>query len=346
MPVQSAAARKLAGLIERFTPQIRTAFLTAIQDVDDRAIISAIVKAIEDGNIIQAMRAIGMDETALRPLAAMIEAAYETGGVTMASTFPAISPPGFGKTVFRFDVRNSRAEAWVRDHSSDLITRITAEQQGIIRDTLDTGMRAGTNPRTVALDLVGRVDRVTGRRVGGVIGLSAPQAQYVAAAKVELADPATASNWLTRTRRDQRFDSVVQSSIDSGTPLDSATITRLTGKYSDSLLQLRGETIGRTEALTSLNEANNEAYQQLVDTGAVKQSAIKRIWDSSGPDGRTRSDHLEMDGQSVGMDEPFIAPDGSRLMFPGDTSLGASPGETINCRCRVKMDIDFLAGVE
>jgi hypothetical protein len=337
--------KQLLGLIDQFAPQIRAAFLASIQDVKDRAIISAIIDAIGNGNVIQAFRAIGIDEAALRPIAQMVEQAYETGGVMVARKFPPLKIPGVGKTVFRFDTRNSRAEAWLRDYSSQLVRRITAEQTDLIRDVLQRDMLLGKNPRAIALDLVGRVDPLTGRRVGGLIGLAPNQEKYVMNARAELATPETAGNWFTRELRDKRYDSIVQTSIDSGTALDGATITRLTDKYSDSLLQMRGETIGRTEALTSLNKSANEAYQQAVDTGAVKQSAIKRIWDSAG-DNRVREDHREMEGQTVGMDEPFTAPDGSQMMFPGDTSLGADPSQTINCRCRVRMDVDFLAGVE
>lgn len=39
---------------------------------------------------------------------------------------------------------------------------------------------------------------------------------------------------------------------------------------------------------------------------------------------RTRFDHITMDGIEVnGMDTPVVLPDGSRMAYPGDTSLGA-----------------------
>lgn len=44
-------------------------------------------------------------------------------------------------------------------------------------------------------------------------------------------------------------------------------------------------------------------------------------------------DHLHMNGVEVPQDEPFVMPNGDKLMFPGDISLGASPENTINCRC-------------
>jgi len=52
-------------------------------------------------------------------------------------------------------------------------------------------------------------------------------------------------------------------------------------------------------------------------------------------DGKTRTgefNHVDADGQKVKMNEPFIV-SGQRLGRPGDRSLGASIGNTINCRC-------------
>jgi hypothetical protein len=51
--------------------------------------------------------------------------------------------------------------------------------------------------------------------------------------------------------------------------------------------------------------------------------------------GSSRFDHRRMDGVTVPIDEPFVTPAGSRLMYPGDRSLGAPAGEVVNCRCTV-----------
>ena len=62
-------------------------------------------------------------------------------------------------------------------------------------------------------------------------------------------------------------------------------------------------------------------------------SAVK-IWRSQG-DSRVRTgvfNHLSADGQRVPVSEPFTV-SGESLMWPGDTSYGASVGNVINCRC-------------
>lgn len=345
-PIRQSLAKKLEALGAQFGPEIAAAFRQAISEITNTIILADLVAAIEAGDVVRAVKTIGLSLAALRPIIAAIERSFETGGATVAATFPRLRDPiTGGRAIFRFDLRNSRAEAWLRDHSSALVTRVSEETRINIQTILNEGMQAGENPRNVALNIAGRMDATTGRRTGGIIGLNGPQERAVANARIELTDPATISNYFTRERRDKRFDGVVAKAINAGETLPPETVNRLVNRYSDRLLLLRGETIGRTEALASLNRSQHEAFQQAVDTGSVKQSAVKRIWDSTGNDGRTRDSHLDMEGQTVGMDEPFTTPSGAQLMFPGDSSLGAGPEETINCRCKVKFQVDFLADV-
>ncbi|RUW55608.1 head morphogenesis protein [Mesorhizobium sp. M1A.F.Ca.ET.072.01.1.1] len=329
----------LDALIDLFVPDIRSAFLGAMQDVVDNAIINAMVKAIGEGDLEAAFRALGFSDAAMRPITAAIERAYEQGGVMTGKTFPKFLNTPSGKVVFRFDVRNSRAEAWLRDHSSSLITRLTEDARAGVRNLLTEGMQAGRNPRSVALDIVGRIDPQTGRRVGGIIGLTQQQERWSSNVRRELQD--LSDNYFTRALRDKRFDRIVAKAIREGTPLDNATVEKLVGRYRDNALRYRGETIARTEAVQSLNRSEYEAHRQAIDLGAMKESAVKRIWDSVG-DNRVRWSHRKMEGQAVGMDEPFVSPSGAKLLFPGDTSLGAGGDETIMCRCRVRLKVSWL----
>lgn len=326
-------------LIEQFIPVIRNAFAAAIRDVTNRAILVDVIRAIEGGDVEAAFRALGFSEAAMRPLTAAIEAAFEQGGITVAGTFPRRLNTPTGRTVFRFDVRNSRAERWLREESSRLVTRVTEDTRTNVRNIVTEGMQDGRNPRNVALDIVGRMNTTTGRREGGAVGLTPQFERAVVRARIELRqlDP----NYFNRERRDKRFDSIVHKAIKYGTPLPEDVIVKLTGRYSDKLLQLRGENIARTEAIAALNRSEYEAVKQAVDQGSINQAATVRIWDSAG-DSRVRHMHKLLDGQKVGLDEPFIAADGSKMMYPGDTSLGAPGSETINCRCRVRLKVDWL----
>lgn len=332
--------QKIDALVMQFTPEIRDAFLAAIADIVDNTILQAVIDAIERGDAVAAFEALGFSDAAMRPLTAALERAFEQGGVMVTSTFPRV-----GRAVFRFDVRNSRAEAWLRDHSSQLITRISEDARVNVMTTLETGMREGRNPRNVALDIIGRIDPGTKKRVGGVVGLSQHQETWVRSARAKLSAPVPDAAYFNMELRDKRFDRTVQAAIDAGKPLSQETVDKLLTRYKDNALRYRGESIARTEAIASLNQSEWEATKQTVDSGKVDASAVMREWDSAG-DNRVRPSHRALNGMRVGLDEPFISPlSKARLMFPGDTKLGAPAKEVVACRCRVRTVVDWLHGV-
>lgn len=172
------------------------------------------------------------------------------------------------------------------------------------------------------------------------MGLTSQQAGYVRSMRAEL--EALDPNYFTRQRRDARLDGLVRKAIKSGKPLAQADIDRITGRYSDRLLNLRGEMIARTEGLNGYRAGNMEALRQLVDTGKVREDQIIRVWDAT-LDGRTRPQHAAMEDVTVrGISVPFTMPDGSRLMYPGDISLGAPGSQTVACRCFHRIKIRYL----
>lgn len=214
-----------------------------------------------------------------------------------------------------------------------------------MRLVLDAGMTEGRNPRATALDIVGRLNRATGMREGGILGLNAAQTDAVIRARAELlsGDPAMLRNYLARARRDKRFDRLVMKAIREGRPMGRADVDAITGRYKDRLLQLRGETIARTETLASLNAGKEEGIRQLIDSGKVQRSAVKKVWRATGDD-RTRDSHAALNGAEAGIDEAFVSPlTGARMMFPMDASQGAPASEIIGCRCTYELKIDYLA---
>ena len=216
----------------------------------------------------------------------------------------------------------------------------------MIAQTVRGGLEAGAGPLRTALDIGGRM--VNGKRQGGLVGLHSTQAEYVQNMRGELTDPDRMANYFTRTRRDKRFDGIVRRAIADGKPVGQADIDRMAARYSDRLLALRGETIARTETLKALNAGRQEALDQLIENpnNDVRAEDVVRAWDSTGEDGRTRQSHLDADKQDpVPQGVPFIV-GGYSMMYPGDSSMGAPPSETINCRCYVDVRIDFFARLE
>jgi hypothetical protein len=335
---------RIEQLIADFEPKLRDAFLAAINDLRANADLRGVIRALEAGNGTGAIDALNLDPAALAPLDRARTEAFQTAGDETAAGLPVIRAQLGARVVIRFDGRNLRAEQWLRVQSSEHVTRILDDQREAIRNALRAGMEAGQNPNTVALDIVGRMNNATGKREGGIIGLTSQQEQFARNARAELlsGDPDELRAYLTRTRRDKRFDALVLKAIADEKPVPAADAARMIQRYKDRLLQLRGENIGRTEALASLHAGQFEALQQVADNGKVDRSAVKRRWSSTG-DRKVRDTHVAMDGQVVQVDAPFISPSGARLMFPGDPN--GPPEEVINCRCLTEPVIDFLKGI-
>lgn len=102
-------------------------------------------------------------------------------------------------------------------------------------------------------------------------------------------------------------------------------------------------------AVTDINGSGMLVYDRMLNTARTEANAIgnlavlhaahsagktRKRWKTFG-DSRVRSTHREAAGQTVPINEPFIV-GGSQLMFPCDTSLGASAAEVVNCRCTVQ----------
>jgi len=335
---------RIDELAKTLEPKVLRAFFDAINEITSQAELGRIADRLERGDVQGVFEALHLDPAAYRGLERVLEDTYAAGGLATVGGFPLLKSGSGGRVVVRFDVRNLRAESWLRNHSSTLITRIMEDQRAAIRAALASALGAGTNPRTAALDLVGRVNRITGRREGGLLGLTSSQERYVQTAREQLlsGDPVRLRDYLTRVRRDKRFDRTVLKAIAEGKPLPADTVSKMIGRYADSLLQLRGETIARTETLASLHAAQDEAFRQAVDTGAIAASDVRRAWHSAG-DKRVRDTHAELNGESVGLNEPFVTSTGVQLMYPCDPA--APIEETANCRCYVENRIDFLANI-
>ncbi len=327
-------------MIDAWSPRLRKAFLDSIYQIRNSAQLDQIARMLENGDVDGALQAVGLNPVQFRPLDKTIIDAFESGGINAAKAVPAVVASNGFKVVFRFNIRNPKAEAWLSDYSSSLVKQIVDDQRVMIRQNLTRALAAGTNPRTAALDLVGRIG-ASGNREGGVIGLTSSQDQWVQNYADELSsDSPTAA--LSRNLRDARFDSTVQDAADSGEPLTADQIDTMTTAYKNRALMYRAQTIARTEMQTSLHEAQQQSMQQAVDSGVIQANTVTMIWRTA-EDDRVRDSHVFMDGQTVAMGQSFVSGDGNMLAYPGD--FDAPPEETINCRCWVEPSVDFLSGV-
>lgn len=334
--------RAFFELLNQLEPQVQDAFLAAFDDIRSAARMTALEAAIERRDFEGVLAALNLRDEFFAPLDRQIENAFYQGGVYQLAGLPKKPLSVGGPLIVRFSQRNPRAEAWIRQRSSSLITGITADQRTGIQQVLQTGLEAGRNPRGIALDLVGQVQRGSNRRTGGLVGLTSGQMGYVEAARAELRDSALMRAYFKRSLRDRRFDRTVAKALREGRPVSEADILKITGRYADRLLFYRGETIARTETIQALNAGRDEAIEQLIDSGEVSRQAVKHKW-SATLDTRTRDIHRSMHGQETIQGQPFTSPTGAQLLFPGDVSLGASGGDVVNCRCYAQVSVDWLS---
>lgn len=90
--------------------------------------------------------------------------------------------------------------------------------------------------------------------------------------------------------------------------------------------QDRAMLIAENEANTILN------YSQFID--AIEKGYTRKEWVAEN-DEKVRETHVRADNTIVGIEDAFLVGD-SMLLFPKDTSYGASAEEIVNCRCTIK----------
>lgn len=320
---------------------MRDAFNTSIRRVRSQVHFDQIVNQIKQGDIEGAVRAVGLNPTQFRGFDQTLSMAFEASGNAAATAVPIVYDAEGFRISFDFNMRNRNAEDWLAQRSSTLVTQIIDDQRQMLRETLSWQMSRGANPRTAALDIVGRIGS-SGSREGGFIGLTSSQAQWVRNYRDELEsnNPLQA---LERELRDRRFDAAVKRAASSGEAIDADLLDKMVQSYENRALMYRAEAIGRTEAMASLHEAQQQSMEQAVDDGIIKAQDITFIWRTA-EDSRVRDAHVVMDGQERGLGEMFEDGDGNQLEFPGDPNAPAET--TVNCRCWREPSVDFLAGIE
>lgn len=113
--------------------------------------------------------------------------------------------------------------------------------------------------------------------------------------------------------------------------LQGKSIDQMARSLMDNLEKM--ERVGAVRAArTAVTAAENAGRQAAAEALERKGVILNKRWIASG-DHRTRHAHAEADGQIVMNDMPFQV-GGEHLMFPGDTSMGASGWNIYNCRCR------------
>jgi hypothetical protein len=332
---------RIEALLKLWEPHIRREFLEAVKTLRDRIRLTELIPLLKAGDVEGAIRLVGLDPAAFRALDRAIEAAFEAGGIDATDGIKVVRGPLGLRINPLFDVRAPSVQTWLTQHTTDLIRQISEDQREVIRSVLAPlrsgldPMLTGETPQKLALDLVGTISRVTGRREGGVLGLTKEQTTWAANYADELAsgDPKA----LTRRLRDKRFDRTVAKAIRDGTAIPAEKRAAMVAAYRNRALRMRAETIALNEASTALHQSQVEAWDQAVSRGTVAETNVRRFWLIA--DDHARPTHkavAKMNPKGVRLHEPFQTPKGP-TMQPG---WSFDPG----CRCRVRVRV--AEGVE
>lgn len=244
------------------------------------------------------------------------------------------------RSVFIQGAQNELAGRWRFDSNAwAVINLLIGEYRSIqdasdmdLRKTIDIVLGNRNSIREKALDLLGTRGR-TGRRSGGMSGLPIQMSEWVETARWQLlsGDRAAMRAYLTRKLRDTAFDKF----IIPGKALTVEQANRVVRAYADRLLQSYAKQLAQTYAQQAYNAGRNHSIQQLIDNGTIDAGQVQKKWRTM-RDERVRHSHRLLNNVRIPFTQPFVADDGSMLMFPGDTSMGANDDQIYNCRCSLE----------
>lgn len=311
--------------IQGMEPAAQRAYLAQIVDTVSAATLAEIERAIDDGDESQVVALLPIGFFA--GLMELIRSAYLKGAKAEAK---GIKAPGLAKDL---DVHASGVSSFLSGQARSLLDQAAIDEARAVRAILQAGQASGQSSRKTALDLIGRISKQTGKRSGGVVGLSGNFAESVANARTQLlsGNATEMKKYLLRVRRDRRFDATVESAIRDGRALKVEDVNRIVGRYADRLLATQAEMIAQTYVAEAFNEGRDQAWRQIVERSKGRLTFTK-TWRTR-RDEKVRDSHAATDGQTVQADQPFITQRGAMLMFPCDSSLGAPLTERARCRC-------------
>ena len=297
--------------------QYRRVILEFLDNAKSEESVRAIMDLISQGRIEEAVAYTERytNNFGATTLAAMLLAANTETKIFLAQIPQAVSAG------IAFDPTDERAASVIRETSWKFAQDLNRSQRDTIRAVLAQSQ------------LKGLTTEETARAIRNSIGLT--PTQHRAIQNYERLLREGSMDALTRDLRDRRSDRSVRSTK----PLSEKQIASMVDRYRDRYLQHRATTIARTEGNRAANVARHEALKQMVEKAGIDPAKVRRTWVSH-KDHRTRTTHrphIGLDGQQVGLDEPFVSPSGAALMTPGDSSAPAK--ETINCRCTTTTQI-------
>lgn len=275
-------------LADRLEPKLRQAFLQAIQNIHDQVALDDLAIAYLSGHVTQMEVEAQLNQ--LSNLGEAVDPIIRQGFLLGSQqAMDAIAGADIGLSL---SLVNPAAVSYAQEQAAELVTLTNEAARDAIRQVVAAGLQRGDDPYTVA------------RLIRSIVGLNGPQGEAV-------------TNFYDRQSE----------LVDQGEITAEQALNR-TERYSAAKMRERADMIARTEAITSLNHGQQALWEQAKTHGHLNPDVTFRQWIISQDEITCEAICLPMDGVEVGLDEPFILPDGSETMVPG---ADAHP----NCRCTV-----------
>lgn len=130
------------------------------------------------------------------------------------------------------------------------------------------------------------------------------------------------SKLVTQTTED-RLAKLLKDAIFGGKS-DEEIVDAVEVFYDEQQVTTRADRLAETEVGAASGMGATHGAQ-------ATEKALMKVWISQRDD-KVRDHHKEADSKKVGLDDLFIV-NGQQMEFPGDDSHGATPDNTVNCRC-------------
>lgn len=199
-----------------------------------------------------------------------------------------------------FDGTNPEAMRWAQQHAAALVTNVTTETRLAVRAIIQQTFAEGLMPRAAA------------RLMRPLVGLTTRQAQAVFNLRTRLMSAKPGA--LIKAGR-------VSVRVPKGGASD-AFIQRVSSSYSDRLNRQRAATIARHETMEAGNEGQHQLWRQATERGDLPANILRRPLIAN--DERLCPICRAMEGQRVGINQPFTLPNGTQKM---------NPPFHVTCRC-------------
>lgn len=333
----------IKAILDSMTLEELRVFLESIQYLKDTVDYQLLLHHLQASDVESSVAAVVVGPLTYTLPKQVLERTYLMAGRQEARTVP---PPPDSSVSFRFDMENTRAESWIRNYGADFAVDMSNKQKSALRQHIVDAYSRGDGPSSIARSIVGELNTQTGKRHGGVLGLTHKQIQTIESVRSKLSsgDPSLMSQVTKLSLMDKNSVKAIKKAISQKRSLELSSFTRIMSSYEDSLLRYRARTMARSEVGMAVMQARMESWRQALDKLDYPEAAITRTWRHGGGGESPRIQHIAMNGVSVtGLTDYFDLPDGAKMLHALDPAGGAR--HCANCTCDTDFEIDYSYGL-